>query len=361
MEANGYFCIQKANEEVAILGQKVCVIPSAFFHQITLMLQTVYSQAAFALFMHSEASKSFSIDLTNASLIECLTAKINFKARLFPHYPKSHQCLLSYIRLIEQELDCVILPTQVGDVFYSFFISRLLDRGVKPSSIRTLCYQLRSCLEWSAKHRAKISDTYAEFTVPDYRRPTIALTPDEVSMIYHLNLQPLVKRKDHRALLEKAKDIFVLSCNLGQRHSDMLRIQKKNFDRNIFTIVQQKTGHRAVVDIDKFAIDKKTTYEILEKYNYTAPYKATIGCYNSKIHELMKLAGLTEDVLLETKIQDEIKEEIFPKYKLIASHTARRTFISANVFRGIPEYRIRKASGHTDCRSFAMYICENID
>ena len=49
--------------------------------KITLMLQTVYSQAAFAQFMHSEASKSFSIDLTNASLVECLTAKINFKAR----------------------------------------------------------------------------------------------------------------------------------------------------------------------------------------------------------------------------------------------------------------------------------------
>ena len=161
------------------LGQRVCVIPSAFFHQITLtlkitlMLQTVYSQAAFAHFMHSEASKSFSIDLTNASLVECLTAKINFKARLFPHYPKSHQCLMSHLCLIENELGCVILPTQVGDIFYSFFISRLLSRGVKPSSIRTLCYQLRSCLEWSAKHGAKISDTYADFTVPDYRRPTI--------------------------------------------------------------------------------------------------------------------------------------------------------------------------------------------
>lgn len=174
---------------------------------------------------------------------------------------------------------------------------------MKPSSIRTLCYQLRSCLEWSAKHGAKISDTYTEFTVPDYRRPTIALTPDEVSMIYHLNLQPLVKHKDHRALLEKAKDMFVLSCNLGQRHSDMLRIQKKNFDRNIFTIVQQQTGHRAVVDIDKFAIDKKSTYEILEKYNYTAPNKATIGCYNSKIHELMKLAGLTGTYCLRQRFK----------------------------------------------------------
>ena len=82
-----YICIQKANEEVAILGQRDSVTPSAFFHSVTLtlmvtlMLQTVYSQAAFAQFMHSEASKSFSIDLTNASLVECLTAKINFKAR----------------------------------------------------------------------------------------------------------------------------------------------------------------------------------------------------------------------------------------------------------------------------------------
>lgn len=42
------------------------------------MLQTVYSQAAFAQFMHSEASKSFSIDLTNASLVECLTAYSEF-------------------------------------------------------------------------------------------------------------------------------------------------------------------------------------------------------------------------------------------------------------------------------------------
>lgn len=73
------------------------------------------------------------------------------------------------------------------------------------------------------------------------------------------------------------------------------------------------------------------------------------------------MAGLTEDVLLETKIQDDIKQDIFPKYKLIASHTAKRTFIGTNIFRGIPKYRIRKASSHTDCRSFGRYICESID
>ena len=39
----------------------------------------MYSQAAFADFLSSEASKHFSIDLSNASLCECLEAKIKFK------------------------------------------------------------------------------------------------------------------------------------------------------------------------------------------------------------------------------------------------------------------------------------------
>lgn len=54
-----------------------------------------------------------------------------------------------------------------------------------------------------------------------------------------------------------------VSCNLGQRFSDMIRIDKSCFDRNIFTIFQQKTGNKARVDIDKMSIDKKTTYYIL--------------------------------------------------------------------------------------------------
>ena len=104
--------------------------------------------------------------------------------------------------------------------------------------------------------------------------------------------------------------MFVLSCQLGQRHSDMVRIQPKNFNRNIFTIVQQKTGRKAVVDIDKYSIDKKTTYEILEKYNYTAPFQCSINRFNILIRELLQIIGFDDEVLLETKIRGEIKEEI---------------------------------------------------
>lgn len=85
------------------------------------------------------------------------------------------------------------------------------------------------------------------------------------------------RRKDYRETMRRVRDMFVLSCNLFQRHSDMVRIEKSCFDRNIFRITQQKTGNQAVVDINKYAVDAKTTYRILERYNYEAPYKATIG------------------------------------------------------------------------------------
>ena len=58
----------------------------------------------------------------------------------------------------------------------------------------------------------------------------------------------------YRRTLERVRDMFVLLCNLGQRYSDIRRISPENFERNLFRIIQQKTGNKAVVDIDRYAI-----------------------------------------------------------------------------------------------------------
>ena len=66
--------------------------------------------------------------------------------------------------------------------------------------------------------------------------------------------------------LEKVRDMFVLSCNLGQRYSDMVRISPENFRNGIFSIVQQKTGNKCYVPINSLSIDSRITFAIL---NYT--------------------------------------------------------------------------------------------
>lgn len=157
--------------------------------------------------------------------------------------------------------------------------------------------------------------------------------------------------------MEKIRDMFVLSCNLGQRYSDMVRIDKKSFEFNRFSIVQQKTGTKAIVDIDKFCVDRKMVYQILEKYNYKAPFTGDISSYNKYLKYLMKHIGITEEIKRETKVNGMIQTEYIPKHKLIGSHTGRRTFITINLLRGIPLHEIMRASGHTSYSSFQKYWC----
>ena len=157
--------------------------------------------------------------------------------------------------------------------------------------------------------------------------------------------------------MERIRDMFVLSCNLGQRYSDMIRIDKASFDFNKFTIVQQKTSTKAIVDIDKFCVDRKMVYQILEKYNYEAPFKGDISSYNKYLKYLMLHVGLTEEIKRESKINGFIHTEYIPKYKLIGSHTGRRTFVTINLLRGIPLHEIMRASGHTSYSSFQKYWC----
>ena len=136
----------------------------------------------------------------------------------------------------------------------------------------------------------------------------------------------------------------------------MVRIDASCFDRNIFRIVQQKTGNVATVNIDKYSVDAKTTYRLLEKYNYQAPYKASIGNYNEKLHILMRDIGFTESIRIEEKRGGKLVVENVPKWKMITSHTARRTAITIGVLRGKNVHKLKRCSGHTDLRVFDHYV-----
>ena len=151
--------------------------------------------------------------------------------------------------------------------------------------------------------------------------------------------------------------MFVLSCNLGQRFSDMVRIDKTCFDRNLFTILQQKTGTYAKVDIERMSIDRNTTYKILEKYGYESPLKTDISNYDRYLKELFQYIGFNELIKQETKVNGHIDIQYVPKWKLIGSHTSRRTFATNNIIRGLKTSEIRRATGHKSESAFEKYIC----
>lgn len=332
-------------------------MPAAAY-SVPLQVHTGDSVADFKAYLEHSVDSPFVLDLRGLSLMEVISACITAKSRLRPKYREHLGCLIYNLKALEEQYHVKLMPVQITDIFWSYFVSFCQDRGLKASTITTVCNQLRSILNWAVKYNADVSPTYCDVIIPKIRNQKIALTADEVSRITYFDVDRYYadRRKDFRETMRRVRDMFVLSCNLYQRHSDMIRIDRACFDRNMFRIAQQKTGNIAIVNIDKYAIDAKTTYRILEKYNYEAPYKAEIGNYNGFLHILMRDIGFDDPVRLEEKVNGEMVTVAVPKWKLITSHTARRTAITVNVLRGHNVHELKKCSGHTDLRIFDNYV-----
>ena len=80
--------------------------------------------------------------------------------------------------------------------------------------------------------------------------------------------------------------MFVLLCNLGQRYSDIRRISPENFERNLFRIIQQKTGNKAVVDIDRYL--NSLLKEIGEEFNDTVITEVKVGGVVNRSEKMLR-------------------------------------------------------------------------
>jgi len=314
--------------------------------------------SGFRDYLSKSIQDPFVLNLQDYTLVEVILEGANARSRLHPKYRENIGGLLHNIRELEKQFGTTLYPVQVTDIFHGYFIAYCRKKGLKDSTITVMCHQLRSLLSWAAKYNATVSPTFTDFCIPKARVQEIALSADDVSRITYFDIDRYYqgRRKDHRRTMRQVRDMFVLSCNLYQRHSDMVRIAPANFNRNKFSIKQQKTGVIATVDIDRFSIEPKTTYKILDEYGFTAPYTASIGNYNWYLHQLMRDIGFTETVRIEEYDQGVMTATDVPKWEMISSHTARRTAITIGVDRGLNIHELRKCSGHSNLKNFDLYI-----
>ena len=318
------------------------------------------NNADFKSYLEQSIRNPFTIDLKGRSLIEVILACVKAKSKLHPRYSRNIGGLLYNLRALEEQYHVTLIPIQVTDIFWGYFMAFCQSRGLKNSSINTMCSQLKSVLSWATKYNATVSPTYTEIKPPRSVPMEVALSADDVSRIAYFDIDRFYakRRKDFRAKMHKVRDHFVLSCNLFQRFSDMRRVTPECFSRNTFTITQQKTGNVAVVNIDKFSIDAKTTYRILERYGYNAPYTGAIGNYNTYLHILMRDIGFTELVRVEERICGKLAVTTVPKWKMISSHCSRRTAITIGVLRGHNVHALKRCSGHSNLDTFDRYIID---
>lgn len=323
----------------------------------------------------------FHLDLSKHSLIGVLEAYATFKQRSSPRF-KNHSIieaiknLQNAIRIVDHNFS-ELLPIDVTDIFYEefklFLMSQKSQRGgtLKPSTIQNYFDNIRAALSWGALHRCPVSETFKLYKVEAYEPVKVILTPSQIAHIYYYDIdrnkdkiKEVLKTYPIRGFsfsnLKKVRDQFCFEANTAQRYSDASRISEENFDEThtILKVTQQKTGGKAKVNIPNYAIDQKIVYEILKKYNYQSPsFGMNISNFNRLLHILLQSIGgeFLEPVLSENKINGQIVSERIPMWKLIASHTARRTFVSYHLKQGKNLLQIQRCTGHKDLRSIQAY------
>jgi integrase len=325
-------------------------------------------------YLISSKENNFVLDLSKNTLIECIQEMCKIKSRSHPKITLNYKILVKKLEMVEKLFGCTIYPSMISSVFWNYFIPFLADQNLKYSTIGFLKANLIAVLNWSSKYGVKLNPSYNEVDLPNYVSSKIALTPDEISHIYHFKLgakkaysfrlkKEIMYRKNKLKTMDQVRDMFVLGCNLGQRYSDLVRISPDNFKKGQFSIVQQKTGNRCTMSINALAIESKVVWEILEKYDYHAPYTGDINNFNSYLHELLFHIGegFLEDIHIDNKIGGTIVRETKKKYQLISSHSARRSFATINTLKNIPRSKILRATGHSSEKAFNRYICYDED
>ena len=96
--------------------------------------------------------------------------------------------------------------------------------------------------------------------------------------------------------------------------------------------------------------------QILKKYKNELPKIPSNQKFNEYIKEVAKEVGIDDNISIQKRKGNFNYDKAIPKYELISSHTARRSFATNAYLSGIPPISIMMITGHKTETAFMKYI-----
>jgi integrase len=179
---------------------------------------------------------------------------------------------------------------------------------------------------------------------------------DETEIIY-LTMEELMKLYNHdfeNNRLNEVRDMYVFNSVTGLRISDYKALKPANIKEDHIIITIQKTRvNNTKIPLNKFS------KEILKRYKDTIHEPLPIISdqkFNKYIKECCKIVEINT-LITKTRYVGQKRIDItVPKYDLITSHTARKTFVTNSLILGMKEMVVRNITGHKKEESFRRYV-----
>lgn len=235
------------------------------------------------------------------------------------------------------------------------FVTSLQEEGLRNTTISKYLSFFRWFLRWAWNKGYNPSSDYENF------KPRLKGVDGNAKEIIYLEWEELISLYSFefpakRSALSAVRDVFCFCCFTGLRYSDVAKLRRSDIRGNCIKVVTQKTVDGLIIELNKYS------RAILERYSHIElpNDKALPVISNAKMNEQLKVmaefAGLDAPQRIVYFKGSHRYEEVLPKYAVITTHCARRTFVVNALRLGIPAEVVMKWTGHSDYKAMKPYI-----
>ncbi|WP_422358578.1 phage integrase SAM-like domain-containing protein [Reichenbachiella sp.] len=203
-------------------------------------------------------------------------------------------------------------------------------KGLADNTVGTSIKNFKVFLTYLLKRGYPIPNITSEIKVPRVDTPIYFLTENEVDI--------LEQKQFKSERLSQVRDVFVFNCYTGLRYSDLSRLQKDHIVDDVIEMRAYKNQKDLYVPLSP------RSERILKKYNYQLPIISEQK-YNDYIKEACEKAGITKEVEVIKTSSGNKSYTYVPKFKVITSHIAVKTFISLCGKKGISPKIVSEITG----------------
>ena len=233
--------------------------------------------------------------------------------------------------------------------FYKKFKEHLTTENYSVNAIGNLIKMLKILLKRGYRDGFHKNDIFRheDFKKMQEDVETIYLDNRDLQTLYDFDLSSTPR-------LDRVRDLFLIGCYTGLRFSDFIQLRPQNITHNgqILTVTTQKTGQRVSISIP---LNSKVL-ALLTKYDFETPKVLSNQKFNEYVKEVAKVSGLT-DLVDSGRTKGGFRmTRTAPKWELVTSHTARRSFATNAYLAGVSTIDIMKITGHKTETSFMKYI-----
>ncbi|GGG35364.1 site-specific integrase [Hymenobacter glacieicola] len=153
------------------------------------------------------------------------------------------------------------------------------------------------------------------------------------------------------------RDVFLFCCYTGLRYSDVQQLQPANLHtwngHRILKLVQTKTRRPVSIYLTAAAEAILNQYANTERLRLLPVYANQV--MNRGLKRLGQLAGLVTPVETMEVVSGQVVKTSVPAYELLTMHTARHTFATQSLLRGVSPAVLQRVMGHSKLQTTMHY------